>query len=107
MELSQRLDLSALKLDDAPSDPTANTEDASAFAQLTRLIERVTGEDTEALDRETTLDGAGVASLDRIELAVRIEQELGVPIDEETYRRHSTLGELCAYIEGHEDYKGA
>lgn len=107
MELSQRLDLSALKLDDAPSDPTANTEDASAFAQLTRLIERVTGEDTEGLARETTLDGAGVASLDRIELAVRIEQELGVPIDEDTYRQHSTLGELCAYIEGHEDYKGA
>ena len=72
MELSQRLDLSTLKLDDAPSDPTANTEDASAFAQLTRLIERVTGEDTEGLDRQTTLDGAGVASLDRIELAVLI-----------------------------------
>lgn len=51
---------------------------------------------------ETPLADSGLTSLDMIELAVRIEDEFGVRISEDTYRQHATVGELATYIEEHQ-----
>lgn len=92
MELSQRLDLGKLDIvEDAPEQASADT-----FSQLAELVERVSGAEVE---HATRLDDAGIASLDRIELAVRIEEQFGVLIDENVYQDHPTAGELADFLE--------
>lgn len=92
MELSQRLDLGQLDIGaDEPQEASADT-----FSQLAELIERVAGVEVE---RGTRLDDAGIGSLDRIELAVRIEEQFGALIDENVYRDHPTVGELAEHLE--------
>lgn len=95
MELSQRLDLGAL---DLPED-TDTTEARDTFARLAELVEEVSGVD---IAPETELAGSGISSLDRIELAVRIEEEFGVPIDEHAYAQCTTAQDLADYVEEHQ-----
>lgn len=95
MELSQRLDLGAL---DLPED-TATTEARDTFARLAELVEEVSGVD---IAPETELAGSGISSLDRIELAVRIEEAFAVPIDEHVYAQCTTAGDLANYVEEHQ-----
>ena len=75
MELSQRLDLGALDL----ADDTDAAEAQDTLTRLAELVEEVAGVE---IAPETGLGESGVSSLDRIELAVRIEDAFGVPIDE-------------------------
>lgn len=92
MELSQRLDLGQLDIGvDEPQEASADT-----FSQLAELIERVAGIEVE---RGTRLDDAGIGSLDRIELAVRIEEQFGALIDENVYHDHPTVDELAEHLE--------
>lgn len=82
MELSQRLDFSAF-------------EAKEEAATLESLVAEVCGIE---VTPETRLDNGAVASLDRIELAVRIEEQFGVRIDERVYEEHPTIGELADYV---------
>lgn len=97
MELSQRLDLGGLLADD--SDAQERVEARGTFARLAELVEDVSGVDIEP---ETTIDGSGISSLSRIELAVRIEEEFAVPIDEHVYAQCTTAQDLADYVEEHQ-----
>lgn len=95
MELSQRLDLGALDLaDDTDADEARDT-----FTRLAQLVEEVAGVE---IAPETGLGESGVSSLDRIELAVRIEDAFGVPIDERVYASCPTAQDLAKYVEEHQ-----
>lgn len=97
MELSQRLDLGGLLTDD--SDAQEQTEVRDTFARIAELVEDVSGVE---LEPETTIDGSGISSLSRIELAVRIEEEFAVPIDEHVYAQCATAQDLADYVEEHQ-----
>lgn len=71
-----------------------------AYSELTRLITKVTGVE-EGLEREAKLEDLGVESLERIELAVRLEEACGVRLTEETMLSVTTVGELAEYLEEH------
>jgi len=97
MELSQRLDLGGLLADD--SDAQEQAEARGTFARIAELVEDVSGVE---LEPETTIDGSGISSLSRIELAVRIEEEFAVPIDEHVYAQCTTAQDLTDYVEEHQ-----
>ena len=97
MELSQRLDLGGLLADD--SDAQEHAEARGTFARIAELVEDVSGVE---LEPETTIDGSGISSLSRIELAVRIEEEFAVPIDEHVYAQCTTAQDLADYVEEHQ-----
>lgn len=97
MELSQRLDLGGLLADD--SDAQEQTEARGTFARIAELVEDVSGVE---LEPETRIDGSGISSLSRIELAVRIEEEFAVPIDEHVYAQCTTAQDLADYVEEHQ-----
>lgn len=90
MELSQRLDLGSLNL--TPEKTEKPEKDTSVEARLAELIGRFT--DAEVTP-DATLDELGVSSLDRIELAVRAEEEFGVRAEESAYTPETTVGELA------------
>lgn len=46
------------------------------------------------LDADTSLDGLGLSSLDRVELLVALEQKLGAPVDEEAFAAARTVADL-------------
>ncbi|WP_165765428.1 acyl carrier protein [Corynebacterium hadale] len=102
MELSQRLNLGDLGklLDDTPND-TGKDSDGSAFARLAALIERITGEE-DSVHRESRLSDVDVSSLDRVELAIRIEDEFGARVTEQIYDEYETVGQLAEFLEEHE-----
>lgn len=81
------------------TDAQEQAEARGTFAQLAALVEEVSGVDIEP---ETTIGGSGIASLDRIELAVRIEEEFAVPIDEHVYAQCTTAQDLADYVEEHQ-----
>ncbi|MGV0373081.1 acyl carrier protein [Corynebacterium pilbarense] len=97
MELSQRLDLGGLLADD--SDAQEQAEARGTFARIAELVEDVSGVE---LEPETRIDGSGISSLSRIELAVRIEEEFAVPIDEHVYAQCTTAQDLADYVEEHQ-----
>ena len=97
MELSQRLDLGGLLADN--SDAQEQAEARGTFARIAELVEDVSGVE---LEPETTIDGSGISSLSRIELAVRIEEEFAVPIDEHVYAQCTTAQDLADYVEEHQ-----
>ncbi|RUQ14404.1 acyl carrier protein [Corynebacterium genitalium] len=97
MELSQRLDLGGLLADD--SDAQEQAEARGTFTRIAELVEDVSGVE---LEPETTIDGSGISSLSRIELAVRIEEEFAVPIDEHVYAQCTTAQDLADYVEEHQ-----
>ena len=97
MELSQRLDLGGILADDSDTQDKAQAH--GTFARLAELVEDVSGVE---LEPETTIDGSGISSLSRIELAVRIEEEFAVPIDEHVYAQCTTAQDLADYVEEHQ-----
>ena len=97
MELSQRLDLGGLLADDSDAQEQAGAR--GTFARIAELVEDVSGVE---LEPETTIDGSGISSLSRIELAVRIEDEFAVPIDEHVYAQCTTAQDFADYVEEHQ-----
>lgn len=63
--------------------------------ELAQLIADVTGAE---VDSSTLLSDASISSLDRIQLAIRIEEEFGVRVDESVYEQYPTVGELAEYV---------
>ena len=98
MELSQRLNLSNLDLAD-DTDAQEQAEARGTFARIAELVEDISGVE---LEPETTIDVSGISSLSRIELAVRIEEEFAVPIDEHVYAQCTTAQDLADYVEEHQ-----
>lgn len=92
MELSQRLDLGALDL----TDDADVAEARDTFTRLAELVEEVANVE---IAPDTGLSESGISSLDRIELAVRIEDAFGVPIDEHAYASCPTVQALAEYVE--------
>ncbi|WP_049156845.1 acyl carrier protein [Corynebacterium aurimucosum] len=84
----------------APAQEQDSTPAGDAYSELTRLITKVTGVE-EGLEREAKLEDLGVESLERIELAVRLEEACGVRLTEETMLSVTTVGELAEYVEEH------
>lgn len=81
------------------SDVQEQAEARGTFARIAELVEDVSGVE---LEPETTIDGSGISSLSRIELAVRIEEEFAVPIDEHVYAQCTTAQDLADYVEEHQ-----
>ena len=81
------------------TDAQDKAEARGTFARIAELVEDVSGVDIEP---ETKLDESGIASLSRIELAVRIEEAFGVPIDEHVYAQCTTAQDLADYVEEHQ-----
>lgn len=98
MELSQRLDLGALGFVTEHDEKKDAPAGADTFAALLALCRRVTGEDFEEVSANTALEETALSSLDRIELAIRIEQEFGVRISEQEYAQYETVGALADYV---------
>lgn len=99
MELSQRLDLGKLGLDTTTSDEPAPLE-GDTMAQLAGLLVQVGAvEDADEISGTDTLDSLGVDSLTRIELAVRVEEQFGVQIDEELWNSWATLSDAAAHLD--------
>ena len=81
------------------SDAQEQAEARGTFTRIAELVEDVSGVE---LEPETTIDGSGISSLSRIELAVRIEEEFAVPIDEHVYAQCTTAQDLADYVEEHQ-----
>ena len=81
------------------SDAQEQAQDHGTFTRIAELVEDVSGVEIEP---GTRLDGSGVSSLSRIELAVRIEEAFGVPIDEHVYAQCATAQDLADYVEEHQ-----
>ena len=54
------------------------------------------------MHRESRLEDADVSSLDRVELAIRIEDEFGARVTEQIYDEYETVGQLAEYLEEHQ-----
>ena len=96
-------DLSAQLAARFGSEPAEDTDSAPAgdtYGELTRLITKVTGIE-DGLERDALLEDLGVESLERIELAIRLEEACGVRLTEETMLSVKTVGELANYLEEH------
>ncbi|MGA6223092.1 phosphopantetheine-binding protein [Streptomyces umbrinus] len=52
----------------------------------------------ESIRPEVTLGGLDLDSLVLAELALALQEELGVPVQEDEAARHSTVGELVAVL---------
>lgn len=89
MELSERLGLDKIEL---------VQEDTGS-----RLLSLIDDHFNANLSPETPLTDSALSSLDRIELAIRIEEEFGVRIDERVYEKCATVGELAEYLEEHSE----
>lgn len=104
MELSQRLDLAKLGLEgttEAETPPEVPLG-GGALAQIAGLLVQVGAvDDAEEVDDTDTLDGLGVDSLTRIELAVRAEEQFGVRVNEEVWLSFRNIGEAAAFFEEH------
>ena len=90
----------AARFGSAPAEGTDSSPAEDTYGELTRLITKVTGIE-EGLERDTLLEDLGVESLERIELAVRLEEARGVRLDEETILSVTTVGDLADYLEEH------
>ncbi len=84
-------------LDDATTE--AKDVPTTTAGRLARLIEKVAGVDAQSVTEETRLEDLGVDSLDRIEIAVRAEEEFGRRIEDEDVRGLETVGDVVAFLD--------
>lgn len=72
--------------------------DSTPTARVFKLLQRFLPDDaTKDLPLDTALGDLAVDSLDRIEFAVRLEQEFGARIDEEIFEQFHTVGDICEF----------
>jgi long-chain acyl-CoA synthetase len=67
------------------------------------IVSRLTG--GRAIDATTTIDELGLSSLERIELAVALEEQFHTSIDEAALARASTVGELQALAKDRQAFR--
>jgi acyl carrier protein len=71
--------------------------------ELARIIEEASGLEAEALTPEAKLSELGISSLAMIEIAVRVEDALGVRIDDSAVYNFKTVGDLSDYVNANVD----
>ncbi|MCS5480707.1 acyl carrier protein [Corynebacterium sp. YIM 101645] len=71
--------------------------------ELARIIEEASGIEAEALTPEAKLSELGISSLAMIEIAVRVEDALGIRIDDDVVYNLKTVGDLSEYVRTHAD----
>ncbi|AKK11552.1 acyl carrier protein [Corynebacterium uterequi] len=85
-----------------PADATGVAlDDASAptLARIAALVERVSGVTADSIDEDTPVDSAGLGSLERIEVAVRLEEAFGVRLDDRQVADLETFGQWAQYVD--------
>ncbi|QCB28901.1 acyl carrier protein [Corynebacterium endometrii] len=78
-------------------------KDSDTYGQLTALIEKVSGVDSESIERDARLADLGISSLALVELTVRAEEAFKVQFDEGTVLNFDTVGDVAAYIDERKD----
>lgn len=79
--------------------PSSNSqEEATAFSRVCAVLKRV-GLDPEKMTPDTVLEDAGVDSLDRIEITVRLEQESGIELHDADVFSARTVHDLMQLID--------
>ncbi len=69
-----------------------------SFEQLKEIIVDNLGIESESVTLESHLqDDLGIDSLDAVELALQIEDELGVKIPDDAFAKMETVGDLVNY----------
>lgn len=82
------------------SSTTDNTDTPTTTAgRLAKLIEKVSGIDAQTVTEDKRLEDLGVDSLDRIEIAVRAEEEFGKRIDDEDVAGLVTVADAVTFLE--------
>ncbi len=69
-----------------------------SFEKLKEIIVENLGIEGDTITLESHLqDDLGIDSLDAVELALQIEEELGVKIPDDVFAKMETVGDLVAY----------
>lgn len=102
MELHQRLNLDHLigtaSTPEGSENASGTDSTENTLAALIALIN--TKFDTEP-SPDTALAQVDITSLDRIELAIRIEETFGVRVNEAVYEANDTVADLANYVDQH------
>ncbi|AKE41981.1 acyl carrier protein [Corynebacterium kutscheri] len=77
---------------------TTDKEESTA-QRVIRLLAEITHTDAEKIIPEMSLSDAGIESLEKIELAIRIEQIFQVPAEPENYLNIDTIEQLIQLID--------
>lgn len=68
------------------------------FNKIAKIISNQLGIDQSSVTMESTLDSLGSDSLDLVEIVMKIEDELGVEIDDSQIEQLKTVGQTVDYI---------
>ncbi|MFI9118350.1 acyl carrier protein [Streptomyces bikiniensis] len=71
------------------------------------MVERMGLEPEELTSDARFKEDLGLDSLDMVELVSALEDELGVPVDDEVAASLTSLGSVVAYVEAHRSDAGA
>lgn len=77
----------------------ADDKELSSLGRIALLVEKLTGFEAQKVSREHSAADLGLDSLDRIELAVRLEQATGVQLDDREVAALTTVGELADHLD--------
>lgn len=80
---------------------SAHKEEVTDTTPLARILAKITKTDAEAITPDTRLDALSLSSIDLIELAVRVETDLGIVPDPQAYLGFQTVGDVQAFIDAH------
>ncbi len=70
------------------------------FDQIKTMIAGVLGSDGKNITPESKLkSGLGISSVEFVDLAMTIEEEFGVTLDEDMLKKLETVDDLCKYVE--------
>ncbi|MEO7004040.1 MAG: AMP-binding protein, partial [Acidobacteriaceae bacterium] len=73
---------------------SSTTAGLSSRDPLLRLLEQVTGEPSEGLNDASKLSQLGLDSLGRMQLAIVMEEQFGIAVDDDQIANATTLGDL-------------
>lgn len=90
----------AAKLGDLNENTSQDADAAtSTLGRIAQLVEKVSGYEAQEVEATHSAEDLGLGSLERIEIAVRIEEAFGVRLDDRHVAELSTVGELSEYVD--------
>lgn len=84
----------------------AGDPNASTLGRIALIIEKISGFEAQEVEAAHTPEDLGLGSLERIEVAVRVEETFGARLDDRHVAELRTIGELSEYVE-HQAQSGA
>lgn len=75
-----------------------NNQQSDVYAKVVAVIKDQLSLAPEAIKPDSTLESLGADSLDRVEITMRLEEQLGVEIDDARIEKLHTIQELVGYI---------